>query len=774
MKIRFVEIQNYRKLKSCRIELSPQKTVFVGANNGGKTAAMDAMLKFLTRKAKFSVNDITVSNWIEINKIGEQWKAELETAELFLTDLRKLMPTFDLWLDVPDNQIHYVTHLLPTLDWNGELIGVRLILEPKDITEFYKSFHREYSRVHSIISSRCKPETETKAKLWPQDMYDFLSRKMFDLFTLKAYLLDPQKLHDVVDGIAFPQDVSDDTFLEKDPLHGLISIKSINAQRGFSDPDVEDAEGTVDHPTNLSSQLRRYYNKHIDPEKMPDEKDLDALDAIEVAQGVFDEKLNLGFSDAIKELTSLGYPGFTDPKITISTKVHPVDALKHDSAVQYSLVEGEDQIPKLPERYNGLGYQNLISMVFKLINFRDEWMCIGKAASEEAEDDYIFRPLQLVLIEEPEAHLHAQVQQVFIRKAYDVLRNRPQLGESTDFLTQLVVSTHSSYIAYAVEFKDLRYFRREPANDVQLIPTSKVVNLCDVFGKEDKTAKFVTRYLKTTHCDLFFADAAILIEGPAERMMIPHFIENHSGYKTLSESYITILEIGGSYAHLLKPLIELLGLTTLVITDLDAGEKDGHHKSSPAIRGQELVTNNATLKKWLPQKNLIDDLLDIPEDAKEKRKDSCLVRVAYQMPVMVDFDGDLQEVIPNTFEDSFVCHNVSQFRKLSDAIAETQKDPQVDVPTVEGKLTKSFLTAARNSKDAKSLQYALFDSLDKYGSKKAEFILDLLFRMEPQQFDVPNYIAGGLTWLSKTISERQRDKLPEMIKAAKGCTGEVE
>ena len=57
-------------------------------------------------------------------------------------------------------------------------------------------------------------------------------------------------------------------------------------------------------------------------------------------------------------------------------------------------------------------------------------------------------PLHIILVEEPEAHLHAQVQQVFIRKAYDVLRNHARLKEKKDFCTQLIISTHSSHIAH--------------------------------------------------------------------------------------------------------------------------------------------------------------------------------------------------------------------------------------------------------------------------------------------------------------------------------------
>ena len=43
MNIAFVEIKNFRKLKSCRIDLSPKSTIFVGANNSGKTSLLEAI-----------------------------------------------------------------------------------------------------------------------------------------------------------------------------------------------------------------------------------------------------------------------------------------------------------------------------------------------------------------------------------------------------------------------------------------------------------------------------------------------------------------------------------------------------------------------------------------------------------------------------------------------------------------------------------------------------------------------------------------------------------
>lgn len=747
MKIKFIEIQNFRKLKSCRIELSEQKTVFVGANNSGKTSSMDALIKFLTGKNKFTINDITISNWVSINAIGNLWENEVKKEDLSASVWTDSMPALDIWIEVTENEVHHITHLLPTLDWDGEAIGIRLLLEPKNNEYFYKDYHEAFNNASKIISTAQEKEGEkaVSLKLWPKDMRDFLDRKLENYFNLRAYILDPIKLVDIKDGNAFPQKLPDNSEpIQANPFKGLIRIDCINAQRGFSDPDVK-TENDGENPSekgNLSTQLRNYYDKHINPEELPDIKDIDALQAIGIAQGMFDEKLKDGFKDAISELEEIGYPGFTDPLITISSKIKPIDTLKHNSAVQFDVIKDNPDCPKLPERYNGLGYQNLISMVFKLMRFRDDWMLVGKAAKEKAKDDesYNIPPLHLVLIEEPEAHLHAQVQQVFIRKAYSILRNHKRLGTEKNLTTQLVVSTHSSNIAHAVDFADLRYFRRKPANQLEKVPTSTVVNLSEVFGKDDDTAKFATRYLKSTHCDLFFADAAILIEGPAERMLLPHFIE--SKYPKLNESYISVLEIGGSHAHRMKPLIEHLGLITLIITDLDSAEFEGHHKSSPPIRGRKLITNNSTLKDWVPKVREIDELLDLSSEDKITGSDTTkYIRVAYQIPKEISINSKSEEALSSTFEDSLLFHNLDVFKNI----------------TGESLLMKEFSECVKSKTTASELEDGFYEALNKYGSKKAEFALELLFSKEPQSLEVPNYISEGLDWLCGQLEKKQKD-----------------
>jgi predicted ATP-dependent endonuclease of OLD family len=733
MQIIHVDIQNFRKLKVCRVEFSKKETIFVGANNSGKTSAMDALMLFLKKRKEIRTTDFTLSNWSGINDIGTNWVSctDENALNLAIAPWESFMPAIDVWLHVEDNEVHYVSHLIPTLDWSGGVLGVRLILEPKNVEELYKGYKAAYVSAKSTTDSR---PSGTSLSLWPQNMRDFMDKELYRYFVVKAYILDPSK-QDINGPQILPAESGP---LDGDPFDGLFKIDIINAQRGFSDPN--DGDGFVNTDRRLSSQLRQYFDKHLNPAELPDASDLDALESIEIARGAFDEKLRTSFRPAIEELEDLNYPGFDNPSITLSSKVNPLEGLDHDAAVQFDVVRNTPSSSspplRLPEKYNGLGYQNLISMVFNLIRFRDEWMRVGKAGKRESEADNFIEPLHLVLIEEPEAHLHAQVQQVFIKKAYGVLRKHSNLGEKNQFSTQMVISTHSSHIAHEIDFTNLRYFRREPVVSAGDVPCATVVNLTTTFGSDEDTSRFATRYLKTTHCDLFFADAAILIEGAAEKMLIPHFIR--CKFPELDRSYISLLEIGGSHAHRLKPLIDALGLLTLIITDLDSISADDDKKVRPEIE-KGYKTGNDTLKGWIPKKTQLDELLKI--DSKDKETADSRVRVAFPSTISVTFADDKnkkEDAIPYTFEDALVLNNLDFFRKIQESQKSTGLLKKMVDTTKEASLNEAITK--------------MFDALKK--SKKAEMALELLWTIEPNDLQPPKYIQEGLEWLQNKLKQR--------------------
>ncbi|MFJ2989662.1 AAA family ATPase [Collimonas sp. NPDC087041] len=777
MHIEHVEIGNFRKLKAVRIDFSEQKTVFVGANNSGKTSAMVALRRFLVEPSEFTVNDLTLSHWTEINAAAAGWEVAVSSGEApIVFDWSDVLPFLDVWLNVSNNELHYVQKLLPTLDWKGGYLGVRLRLEPKDT----EGLQREYLKARAVITELLAPSSsaasvvtaaegggdlviETAAvpsaaytfTLWPQSMMDFLGRRLRGLFTVRAYLLDPAAIKKPEGGLAMPQVLSPDNDpIDGDPFKGLICIDEISAQRGFGhagstrvlsedDPkyDPQEARGGK----KLSAQLRSYYTQHLDPYDKPEPKDLTALQALHDAETAFEARLTEGFAAALKELEHIGYPGVTDPKLTITTRIKPTDGLNHGSAVQYEVPTHLAEATKghrLPEDSNGLGYQNLVSMVFGLMSFRDRWMRVGKAGSSVADEDSFVPPLHLVLVEEPEAHLHAQVQQVFIKQAYAVLRKHPKLGDATALKTQLVVSTHSSHLAHECDFSSLRYFRRLPApTHPGAVPIASVVNLSEVFGDADLTEKFVTRYLKATHCDLFFADGAVLIEGPAERILVPHLVRERPEFEYLRRCYITWLEIGGSHAHRLKQLLEHLGLTTLIITDIDA--KDGISGAAlPPKRNSGQKARNETLKSWVPAEDSLDALLEkIGPDLVKEDPSGYSIRIAYQQPINVSFKSKPPaEALANTFEDALLYENPDLF---------------ADLPGYG--LIAKFRDALADSADLDGLATAVHVALK--SGNKAEFALDLLYSDKITTLKVPAYIHDGLAWLAVQLKRKEQDAI---------------
>lgn len=723
MLIDFVHLQNFRKLKNCRIDFSEKQTVFVGANNSGKTTAMDALITFLKPSSKFNTRDFTLSNWRNLNAIGADWLAEADPVkiDIKIQKWEQSLPMLDIWLKVEKDELQYIHQLIPTLDWSGGLLGLRLRYEPRNIQELYNEFSNSCNNSKAIHAAG---DGETFS-LWPRHMWDFLEKKLEKHFEVKTYLLDPAH-------VASPQTLTDlDIPFEGDALNGLIKIDIINAQRGFSDANTDSSDNAT-HTKTLSSQLRSYYDRHLDPSINPTTDDIIALKAIHDAKEKFDSNLQRSFGNPLKELEDLNYPGFGNPKIKLSSKVNTVEGLNHDSSVQYALDDGLNGggiALSLPEKYNGLGYQNLVSIVFKLMRFRDEWMQVGKAENASAQKKE-FEPLHLVLIEEPEAHLHAQVQQVFIREAYNVLRKHPNLGANKKFSTQLVISTHSNHVAHEVAFSALRYFKRElNATDIS---TSKVINLSETFGNTDDTTKFAIRYLKTTHCDLFFADAVIMVEGPAERMLLPYFIKHRGEQSKLQSCYISLLEIGGSHAHRLKPLIENLGIITLVITDIDAiNPKASNAKVRPETKkGYE--SGNDTLKSWLPKEKGLDNLSAFAEANKIDANHP--VRVAYQMPITINDGKNDITVNPYTFEDALVMENRAIFKALQNGTG----------------LLKKMIDASKIEDIDQSAQ-GMYDAITASGAKKAEFALDLFFFEEPKKLTTPQYIQEGLDWLEAKL-----------------------
>lgn len=724
MKIQSVHIRNYRKLKNCHIDFGEKKTVLVGANNSGKTSAISAIVWFLKNTERFTLKEFTVTNLALINTIGEKWleKDSVDDALLSSHQWDNIVPSMDIWINVENGEQYRVNHLIPSLStWDGKKVGVRGQYVPKDVTKLYTAYKEAKTKARSLEATEEWKEADSP-ELYPKNLCDFLGKgsSLREYFDVKYYIIDPALDPDDEDEVQ----TTPDNELGYNPLDGLIKVDTILASRDFSDP-----EGQTDSEIDtLSKQFQQYYKSSGQEDEELTCEGLKLLGGIVTANKTYDEKLRKTFEVPVGELKNINYPGFQNPEIKIRSKIQIEESIKHDSAVQFAIQGMEELV--LPEKYNGLGYRNLISIYLKLIDFREKWL-------KELNEGKNIEPIHLVFVEEPEAHLHAQAQQVFVKKAFEALCNNKLIEENPWLSTQLVLSTHSNHVVNELDLNCMRYFKR--VIDVgEKIPVSKVVNLSSTFGTDDETKQFVTRYIRLTHCDIFFSDAVVLVEGPAEKILVPSFLVKAG----LDSYYISVIEVNGRHAHSFRKLIEKIGIAALIVTDIDATDtkvgEDGKeiHPSVITAKGNGYKTGNPSIKSWLSGKEQIDDLLAL--DEKEKLVNN--VRIAFQTPVNVKWDknkDELTEVCPYTFEDALIFTNLELFRR-------------------EGLKKMGAITTIANllkhSNSANELQNKIFKKLEsKSGFQKADFAISLLYKDDFVDLVAPVYIQEGLEWMKSYL-----------------------
>jgi predicted ATP-dependent endonuclease of OLD family len=84
MHVHSLLIKNFRRLKDIRIDLAADISIFVGANNSGKTSTSHAVQLFLAAsRERFSVYDFNTDTWAAIDAFGDQMEgAKLPTISM--------------------------------------------------------------------------------------------------------------------------------------------------------------------------------------------------------------------------------------------------------------------------------------------------------------------------------------------------------------------------------------------------------------------------------------------------------------------------------------------------------------------------------------------------------------------------------------------------------------------------------------------------------------------------------------------------------------------
>jgi putative ATP-dependent endonuclease of the OLD family len=167
----------------------------------------------------------------------------------------------------------------------------------------------------------------------------------------------------------------------------------------------------------------------------------------------------------------------------------------------------------------GLGYNNVLFMAAELL-------LLGSGME-----------LALLLIEEPEAHLHPQLQ----ARVLEMLSTR-----AVNDGIQIVLSTHSPNIAASA-----------PVENVILVCKGKTFPLRKSETKlDDSDYRYLSRFLDVTKANLFFARGVLIVEGPAEELLLPALAEACG--RSFTANGISVVNVGSvglfRYARIFQSL----------------------------------------------------------------------------------------------------------------------------------------------------------------------------------------------------------------------------
>lgn len=574
MYLKYFQIVNYKNLKNARFEFGKGANTIIGENDSGKSNAVTAMRILLDDDFYYSTkrlkeNDFSCS-------LGE-WRGHWIILSAFFDEITENDLENELCRELTPEEEN-AAFLRSFIRCSGYGYGtVTLFIRP------IKSIRKALSSAQSIEEFN---KVRQGIRLSDYE-FVFTSRSQTDFTNPDIY----EKIVGDLSAGNCPDPDEDDAEILGAHLDILnvwkhISMSYIDALR--------DADGELHKAKN---PIRRIFDT------LQDDIAEDDIQGIQTKIRDLNEHLskipqisNMGseINEKLQDIVGLVY----SPEINVESRLKE----DIDSIARYlSLTPaGEDNIDDL-----GLGHLNILYIALKLVEF-------------EANRNHEI--LNIMVVEEPEAHIHTHIQRTLFDNL-KVIKN----------YTQVIMTTHSTHISEVSNIKSVNVLKSQNRVSTVMRPT----NGLDEFGekylelKDLSLSECIERYLDAKRSVLLFSKGIVLVEGDAEEILIPALVKQTLGV-TLDELGIGIINIGSVSFEYIASVFgdERIQRHCSIITDLDA-QVEGAQKGSvgAATKGisrkeklSGLYQDNRWVKPFYAPHTFEVDFFDVKTNRKYLKK----------------------------------------------------------------------------------------------------------------------------------------------------------
>ena len=536
MFLKYLQIVNYKNLKSTRFSFVEGVNTVIGENDSGKSNAMTALRILLDdtyyyNTKRLKENDFSDSlenwkgHWIILSAVFGKITSEDKKTEVCAGI-------------VPENEDE---EFLKSYIKSGEDdIGV--------ISLFIRPQKHVRKKLSEITDTAEFEKERRKIKISDYEFY-YTSRAQTDFTNNDIYA---KIVGDLENGKCSNPDEDDDSILgcklNIADVQDHISVVFIDALR-----DVASELGKPKNP------IRRIIES---VESLIKESELDTIKSeivqlnISISKVEQVELVGRKINEKLLDMIGMVY----SPEIILQSGLK--DDINSLSRYLFMKPSKQNDIDSL-----GLGHLNMIYIALKIVEY---------------EINRTRELINIMIIEEPEAHIHTHIQ----RTLFDKLK-------VTKDYTQIITTTHSTHLAEVSEVKNINIMKSISSNSISMQPSQGL----DEFGKQNlklknlKLSDCIERYLDSKRSVLLFSKGVVLVEGDGEEILIPNIIKKTLGV-SLDEIGIGLINVGSVSFEYIASLFgnERIRRKCAIITDEDVQivEKEStFYKAEAEERGQK-------------------------------------------------------------------------------------------------------------------------------------------------------------------------------------------